>query len=345
MDQWVDRIYSLAGQAMQDLSTPFISPAERTFLPYIVLSFLPLIWITCREQKSLHPRHWWEACFPRKLWAHPSSKADLGYVVSYLIIFTAMAAPFTFISVAMTDATYNGLTALFGKSHLMHINIALALLFTLVVVLLADLGLYWAHYLQHKIPLLWEFHKVHHSAEVLTPVTVYRMHPVDNLLNFFLTSTLVGLGNGVFFFLFIEEPHGVTLFGLNVIQLLFFIFFYNLRHSHVWMHYPDPLPDLLISPAQHQIHHSSLERHWDKNFGFMFSIWDRLFGTLYLPKGKEELILGIGPESSEYHSVTALYILPFRKSARLLRRFWQDRRHETPLPAPVPVDSASRKRG
>jgi sterol desaturase/sphingolipid hydroxylase (fatty acid hydroxylase superfamily) len=87
----------------------------------------------------------------------------------------------------------------------------------------------------------------------------------------------------------------------------------------VWFSYGPLLSKLFISPAQHQIHHSSARKHWDKNFGFIFAFWDLFFRSLYVPKEREELTFGLGEgrqEDIQYRSVTALYLLPFKKAYR-----------------------------
>ena len=66
---------------------------------------------------------------------------------------------------------------------------ALFIGYTLAVVLAIDLAVWLTHYLQHKVVVLWQFHQVHHSAEVLTPMTVYRMHPVDLFFTGFISSS------------------------------------------------------------------------------------------------------------------------------------------------------------
>jgi hypothetical protein len=66
----------------------------------------------------------------------------------------------------------------------------------------------------------------------------------------------------------------------------------------------------------HQIHHSCAERHVDKNFGLIFSCWDYLAGTLYVPGQKEDLKLGLkNEEHHEFKSVWALFVLPLKKAA------------------------------
>ena len=100
--------------------------------------------------------------------------------------------------------------------------------------------------------------------------------------------------------------------GTNLLLIIFYLFGYNLRHSHVWLSYGPFFSRIFISPAQHQIHHSSSPAHFDKNLGFMFAFWDGLFGTLYIPKKKENIIFGLGEiENEKFSSFWSLYLMPF----------------------------------
>lgn len=176
-----------------------------------------------------------------------------------------------------------------------------------------DFCVFIVHYFQHKIPLLWEFHKVHHSAKTMTPLTVFRMHPVDYILNFTVSGTLLGLTSGLMVVLLGGmDPYLVL--GNNVFVVIGYFVGFNLRHSHLWLDYGPHLSGLFISPAMHQVHHSSAKKHWDKNFGFLLSGWDRIVGTLYIPHKKEQLKLGLSDGTTEeYQSVWRLYFLPFFK--------------------------------
>lgn len=108
-----------------------------------------------------------------------------------------------------------------------------------------------------------------------------------------------------------------TVLGLNAIILIYYVMGYSLRHSHVWISYGPTLSRFFISPAQHQTHHSSARQHWDKNLGGFFALWDRMFGTLYVPRKKEELVYGLpGDEGKAYRSVRQLYVQPLRNNAR-----------------------------
>ena len=183
---------------------------------------------------------------------------------------------------------------------------------TIATFLAMDCALYVGHYLQHKVPLLWEFHKVHHSAEVLTPITAFRVHPVDDLLTLSLTALFTGVAQGLFHVTVGTGIADIHVLGVNVLLFAWYIFGFHVRHSHVWLAYPAWLSHILVSPAQHQIHHSNSPRHFDKNMGFIFAFWDAIVGTLYVPKAREDLTYGLyGEEPGQFGSVPALYIRPF----------------------------------
>jgi sterol desaturase/sphingolipid hydroxylase (fatty acid hydroxylase superfamily) len=108
-----------------------------------------------------------------------------------------------------------------------------ALLFTGVPALVMDAGIFAAHYLQHKVPALWEFHKVNHSAEVMTPITVYRMHPVDDLLSGTFVGLQTGAVHGVFALTYADGIGEITVLEVNVLLFIYYVAGYNLRHTPV----------------------------------------------------------------------------------------------------------------
>src|SRR5215470_1062808 len=265
---------------------------------------------------------------PRRIYGHRSARIDYWFfyvnaVLGGLILAPLVAAPAAAAFVARMLGGPVPVPPAPGPWWSIGLTIA-----TLVAM---DCALYVGHYLQHKVPLLWEFHKVHHSAEVLTPITAFRVHPVDDLLTLSLTALFTGVVQGVFH---VTAGTGITdlrVLGVNVLLFAWYLFGFHLRHSHVWLAYPAWLSHLLVSPAQHQIHHSSAPRHFDRNMGFMFAFWDWIGGTLYVPKTREELTYGLyGDESGQFASVSALFLRPFlnllamrprivRSAARTLR--------------------------
>jgi len=185
------------------------------------------------------------------------------------------------------------------------------LMYTIALFTVSDFSRYWLHRFLHTIPFLWEFHKVHHSAKVLTPITFYRVHPVENLLFGFRYSLSIGLVTGVFIYFFGAMIDIYSILGVNILVFAFSLFGSNLRHSHVPFAYPKVFEKIFISPKQHQIHHST--KHFDKNFGGYLAIWDNVFGTLKFSNDVKVLKFGLRKsQMNDYNSILALLIKPFK---------------------------------
>jgi sterol desaturase/sphingolipid hydroxylase (fatty acid hydroxylase superfamily) len=264
-------------------------------------------------------RRLWNFLFPREVYGWNAVKVDLGFVYLDRIIYLLAIVP-------LYDAMFRagswlatrGLQASVAPHQWSWTETQLNWAYSLGYFVLLDFSVFFPHWLQHKLSWLWEFHKVHHSATSMTPVTVYRMHPIDYVVNLGTSGLLLGLFRGGFFHLF-DNAKVVKVLEANVFLFLFYAVGFNLRHSHVWLPFGRQVSRVFISPAMHQIHHSSAEKHFDKNFGFFLSIWDQLFGTLYIPQGKEQLQLGLADgTTAEYRSVSALFWLPCKKWFRLL---------------------------
>ena len=263
-----------------------------------------------------------KATFPSKVFLHPSALLDYRYaVVNYalqVLAFGGLMLGVTQVAQGMIAL----LTAVLGPMPPDPVSpgFAMSAVFGFLILLALDGGLFFAHWLMHRVPVLWEFHKVHHSAEVLTPVTVLRMHPVDMIVNSLFTSLFIGLVNGVFFYTYSGPVAELWLFGSNAAVFVFFFFGYHLRHSHVWVMFPKGIREYVSSPALHLIHHSSDPKHWDKNFSRIFVFWDRLANSLYMPAEKEDLKFGIGNgQDGQFNTVYNLYVLPFVDAVRHLR--------------------------
>ena len=164
--------------------------------------------------------------------------------------------------------------------------------------------------------MLWELHKVHHCAEVMTPLTALRRHPLEIVVSGLITSGGVALSTIIWVLVFGAPGAGFELVGIIAGVYLWRLLGYNIRHSHIWISYGPFWNNLLMSPAHHQLHHSREQRHYDCNFGHIFPFWDRLFGTLYQPIDGEEFEFGIEKEENEkLKTLSALYFRPLRKAA------------------------------
>ena len=194
------------------------------------------------------------------------------------------------------------------------------ILYTIVLTIVSDFSTYAVHYMMHRVPIFWEFHKVHHSATSLNPVTQYRIHPVELIFNNAKGIVVLGLVTGVFRYLSAYPIEEITLIGANALSFAFLFFGSNLRHSHIPLRYFDWLEFIFISPFQHQIHHSDNEKHFDRNLGSKLAIWDWMFGTLVRSKSVESVEFGIGKhEVSRYDSVWKNIFVPFQNLFEMLR--------------------------
>jgi sterol desaturase/sphingolipid hydroxylase (fatty acid hydroxylase superfamily) len=266
--------------------------------------------------------------FKRETWTSVSAQND------YIIVLLAAVLRLTILSWAFLN--YNTI-AIWVASALRGIGVegqvndswavimGLALTVTLFVV--DDFIKFFGHWLMHAVPEFWEFHKVHHSAEHLNFATAERLHPAEVVFTSFLGALSIGLVNGVFIALFGDTLTVETVFGANIFLVAFNIFGGVLRHSPVWLSFGPTLERYLISPAMHQIHHSDKVEHFDKNMGGSLAIWDRLFGTHYIPKGREVEAFGIGEETTDFRKLGVIYFRPFTNSYEMVRaRLGWDRR-------------------
>ncbi len=154
----------------------------------------------------------------------------------------------------------------------------------LIALLLGDVLLYFGHRLQHRVPLLWRFHRVHHTAVELDWIAAFREHPLDGLY----TRTLVNLPAVAFGFP-LETIAGVIAFrGLWAVFI----------HANVRLD-PGPLKYVLGAPRLHLWHHARGEGP-ARNFANLLPALDVVFGTYHEP-GRAPAALGAdGPVARGY---------------------------------------------
>jgi sterol desaturase/sphingolipid hydroxylase (fatty acid hydroxylase superfamily) len=146
---------------------------------------------------------------------------------------------------------------------------ALPLWALIIMTILASDFLYWLHHLiTHKIQILWYFHTIHHSQREMNLFTNFRSHPFEIISAY--TFRFIP-------FLSLQPRVAIpTVVVWEVFNRWHARFCHaNIRTDLGWLRY------FLVTPQSHRIHHSLEEKHRDKNFGVIFSIWDRAFGTQY----------------------------------------------------------------
>ena len=295
------------------LAFPVVNPDNRLYWSYTLGTILLALGVYyLRESKSrgLDLRKALAYCFPKSLYTQRSAILDYQcYLINGLFkIIVSLTAFFT-LSEITSHFLSQYLRGWFGPvASQLEVTFTLTVFYTIGAVLVLDFSAFYSHYLLHKIPLLWEFHKVHHSAEGLNPITGFRDHPVDVAFKQTFRALFLGVYMGIFSYFINQEIEAIAIAGL-LISTFLFRFMINLRHSHIWISYGWHLNHIFNSPAMHQIHHSKNPEHIDKNFALIFSFWDYLLGTIYVPKVREYFAVGIAQK--DYENIWQLYLDPF----------------------------------
>ena len=154
---------------------------------------------------------------------------------------------------------------------------------TLALFLAYDLGFFVDHTLKHRIPALWELHKAHHSAEVLTPLVNFRVHPLNSLILANNLSLFIGVIGGAAQYALGRKAVSFALFDENVLMLLYIYLTAQLQHTQIWIPFTGVWGRVFMSPAHHQLHHSANPVHFNCNMGASLAIWDWLVGSLRMP--------------------------------------------------------------
>jgi sterol desaturase/sphingolipid hydroxylase (fatty acid hydroxylase superfamily) len=164
------------------------------------------------------------------------------------------------------------------------------------VMLLTDLAQYWFHRTFHRVPFLWGFHAVHHSAKHMDWLAGARMHFVEIILLRGVTSLpLMTLG----------FAPGVMQAYIGFVYITSSLVHANLRGDF------DRLGRWIVTPRFHHWHHGIEEEAIDKNFAIHFPWLDRLFGTYHFPKGRWPTGYGVPEQVPSGYRAQFLY--PFRR--------------------------------
>jgi len=171
-------------------------------------------------------------------------------------------------------------------------------------VILLDLAIYFQHRAFHRWPIFWRFHQVHHCDVTLDTTTALRFHPLEILLSMAYKICIV------------------LAIGAPVIAVIVFEILLNAGalFNHANIRIPGRLEPLLrlfiVTPDMHAIHHSTKKCETDSNYGFFFSIWDRIFHS-YTDHAALGHDVKIGLEQYSFNktnSIPKLLILPFKRN-------------------------------
>jgi sterol desaturase/sphingolipid hydroxylase (fatty acid hydroxylase superfamily) len=305
-----------------------------SLLSALLVATLFLVWQRSKRGRPRRCRVIARALFPKRIVLHRSSGTDLAYLL-FNVFLSGIVFGWAVLSYqSISNAVVVALVAIAGPvAPSMLPAVVSRSAITMLLFIGYEFGYWFDHWLKHKIPFLWEFHKVHHSAEVLTPITNFRIHPVDSWIfaNILAVTTAVagGLGN----YLFGNTTYQYAISDTNLILVIFIYAYVHLQHTHMWIPFRGMLGRLFVSPAHHQIHHSTNPKHFNRNFGSCLALWDWMFGTLYVPgKHRERLTFGVADRTGA-HSFRTEVIAPLIDAAG---------HFEPALPKPASVVAAAR---
>ena len=174
-----------------------------------------------------------------------------------------------------------------------------------LIILFMDLMLYIWHLLNHIMPLLWRFHRVHHSDLNMDVSTASRFH-IGEL------SMSAVIKTGLIYFI-----------GADILSILIFesLLVFAAQFQHSSLRVPTGLENifwiLFVPPSMHRIHHSVKINVRDTNYGTILSLWDRMFGTLLTDVSQEGIVIGLGPYRDIIKlKIHHLLIMPFTRAVK-----------------------------
>ncbi len=305
------------GSAFLAVDKSFTLPS---LIAALVVALLFVIFHRRRRVRPISLKVLMRALFPRRLVFSASTRADLGFFVLNTLLITSLLGWAVLSAHQVAKFVNHGLIDTFGQLQPTTLGgFWVAVIATAVLFLAAEFGYFLDHYLSHKIPFLWEFHKVHHTAEVLTPLTNFRVHPIDSLVYYNIIAVVLGLTSGLLDWSFGKSAVQFTLFNVNVFVMVWIYTLGELQHSQFWIAFTGTWGKFLLSPAHHQIHHSTNPIHFDRNMGNSLAIFDWMFGTLVVPSSKrEKLTFGVEPRTADPNTISESLIAPVGAALRHL---------------------------
>jgi sterol desaturase/sphingolipid hydroxylase (fatty acid hydroxylase superfamily) len=177
-------------------------------------------------------------------------------------------------------------------------------LFIILGLMLLDLiSAYWIHYIQHKTKWMWKFHLVHHTDTWIDTTSANRHHPGESVFRALFTLLAVIVTGAPMWLVFLYQTLSAAFSQFNHANIRFPR---GLDNALSW---------IIVSPNMHKVHHHHTQPLTDTNYGNIFSIWDRLFGTFAYVKDVNTLQYGIDthPMEHEHNNMSNLLKMPFQE--------------------------------
>lgn len=271
-----------------------------------------MAWIIYRLRRET--QGFWKWLLPKNIYTHDSHWLDLKLFVAFRL--TAFSGLFSRIS--LVTATAYGTSRIVSGGLLSTYSLS-PIVLALMLWAISDCATYWTHRIHHTQRILWSLHAVHHSAEVMSPFTAYRQHPLSFIFTVPFHSVLTGVAQGLLIGPLAADMAVAQIAGVNAFIVVANAAMANFHHSHIWISFGPVLERVFISPAQHHIHHSDRPEHFNKNFGQTLAVWDWIFGTLFVIRRKEDLSFGLGTVETQKmgdHRLVDTLLYPFRSTFR-----------------------------
>jgi len=172
-----------------------------------------------------------------------------------------------------------------------------------LAIILFDFWQYTWHWMNHKIPFFWRFHRVHHTDEELDVTSAVRFHPGEIILSSIFRMAIIPLIGMTF--------DQLVLYEVILLPIILF------HHSNVGI--PEPLDRcfrwLIVTPWMHWVHHSNIQTETDSNYCSLLSVWDRIFRTFKMRTDPDKIHLGLKntPEFTWRH-LGGMFVHPFTKT-------------------------------
>jgi sterol desaturase/sphingolipid hydroxylase (fatty acid hydroxylase superfamily) len=286
-------------------------------------AMIAFVWLALRRRRRnrrVAVKTLTRAIVSRRVLFHRSTVADLAYCVIGLATLGAIIGWAVVSTSWISDGVAGFLARLFGPRAPPHApDFVLDGARTLALFLAYDLGFFLDHTLKHRIPALWELHKAHHSAEVLTPLVNFRVHPLDSLILANNLALVIGVISGAAQYALGRKAVSFTLFDQNVLMLIYIYLTAQLQHSEIWIPFTGVWGRVFMSPAHHQLHHSADPAHFNCNLGASLAIWDWLAGSLRMPPVEPpSLAFGVSGHTHDPHGVMGLVVDPAVNAVRAL---------------------------
>lgn len=304
-----------------DWAVNFLDPQKRLYWGYLISAgLIGFIWLKIFRGRSFSSSA--GILFSRDAWLSKSARADyFMFIINSVIL--GVLSPKLLGKAAVAFLLFEVLHDVFGGRAFLAAETpawVIAVGFTTFLFVLDDFARYVVHRLMHAVPLFWAFHKTHHSATSLNPITVLRTHPVESIIFSLRGAIVQGTSIALFIYCFGEKVSLVMVLGANIFKFIFNALGANLRHSEIPLGYWRWLEKILISPAQHQLHHSVALEHRDKNFGVTLALWDLIFNSHIHSYRDQNLVYGLDQNQGFQHSFRDLYWQPFLEACAILTK-------------------------